>query len=75
MRNGYELTQAEKDRIFYMKALKSDECLCERYKHPGYAFCWRCYKSLPVEMQRALYKKIGNGFEAAYEEAVKFLET
>lgn len=66
-------SQATQDRRFYAATLKSDECQCDAYKQPGFAFCFKCYRRLPQEMQRALYRKIGAGFEAAYEEAYRHL--
>ena len=61
------------ERAFYVKALGSDECQCGREKKPGLALCYRCFKSLPREMQQALYSPLGAGFEEAYEKAVKWL--
>jgi hypothetical protein len=58
------------DRQFYMAVLSIEQCQCGRWKRRGMTFCHRCYKRLPTVMQRALYQPIGNGFEAAYDEAV-----
>ena len=63
------------DRAFYVKTLASEECLCDRPKKRGKAFCYRCYRELPTAMQRALYRPLGLGFEEAYEEAVLWLQT
>lgn len=68
-----EMVQREEDRKFYIEVLKSEECQCERWKRQKMAFCWHCYKQLPQDMQRALYRRIGDGFEEAYEDAVKWL--
>jgi len=57
----------------YVRILQSNECACDRGKQSGKAFCFRCFKALPGDMQRALYKRVGQGFEEAYEEAVKWL--
>jgi len=38
------------------------------------AFCHGCWKRLPGKRQRALYRRIGEGFETAYEEALRFLQ-
>ena len=62
------------DRRFYMAGLSGEQCQCERWKRRGMALCHRCHKRLPAAMQRALYQPIGNGFEAAYDEAVEYLE-
>ena len=42
----------KKEQNFYIRALASEECYCDREKKHGYAFCYSCYKSLPPEMQR-----------------------
>ena len=59
-------------RRFYMAVLSGEQCQCEHWKRRGMALCHRYYKRLPAEMQRALYRPIGAGFEAAYDEAVEF---
>jgi hypothetical protein len=58
---------------FYLNQLKSNECFCGGTKKPKMSFCYPCYKSLPNEMQRALYQRLGDGYEDAYEEACQFL--
>lgn len=72
MRTG-EIEQKANDWRFYIDMLRSNECLCGRYKKQKLVFCYRCYKKLPVAMQRALYNRLGDGFEEAFEEAVKYL--
>jgi len=62
-----------KEIQFYIKELRSEQCQCGRPKKPGRSFCYWCYSSLPREMQRDLYQSIGDGYEAAYEEAVAWL--
>jgi hypothetical protein len=62
------------DRQFYQDVLKSNECACGREKPPRYAFCGRCYHSLPGDMMLQIsFLKLGQGFEKVYEEAVKEL--
>lgn len=63
------------DRAFYIETRKAEECLCGREKSSGRSFCYRCYKELPGDMQRALYRKMGDGYEEAFEEAVAWLQT
>lgn len=58
---------------FYAGVLKGEECQCGRPKKRGRAVCTGCYYALEPHMQRALYRKIGNGFEEAYEEAVGWI--
>ncbi|MDY7035541.1 MAG: hypothetical protein SV375_05180 [Thermodesulfobacteriota bacterium] len=59
---------------WYVDELMSEQCLCERPKKRHHSFCYRCYRSLPGDLQRALYNRIGDGYEEAFEEAVKWLE-
>ena len=61
------------DIKFYLKELQSEECQCGKPKNKGFSFCYGCYKSLPIEMQRALWQQIGAGYEDAYDQALKYL--
>jgi hypothetical protein len=61
------------DKKFYLQELQSNECLCGDYKNPGKSFCYWCYGRLPKAMKNALYQQIGNGYEEALDEAVKYL--
>lgn len=63
----------EKDIRFYVKELRSDECQCGGGKTRGKSLCYRCYSRLPVEMKKALYRRLGSGYEEAYEAAVRHL--
>lgn len=63
-----------RDRAFYRQSLSSNECLCGRPKQPHRSFCYPCYRELSQEMQRNLYRKMGNGYEEAYEAAVEYLQ-
>lgn len=56
----------------YLDKLKSKECRCGRWKREGVSFCARCYWSLPEHLRVALYRPIGQGYEEAYEAAVRF---
>jgi len=64
----------EKPRSEYHKMLMSDECYCGRSKKRSYSFCFNCYQSLPNNMQKDLYQRMGDGYEEAYEAAVEYLE-
>ena len=61
------------DPGFYANELDGKECQCGRTKKSRMSFCYTCYKSLPRDIQRALYALIGSGYEEAYEEAVACL--
>jgi len=65
---------AQKDMLFYTQGLISLECLCGREKLKGNSLCRQCYKALPDEMQKALYRKLGHGYEEALDDAVKWLQ-
>ena len=58
----------------WLAALMSNECHCGRPKKPRMSFCFSCYRSLPRDMQRALYQRFGEGYEEAYEAAVEWLD-
>lgn len=62
------------DTKFYLEELKSDECRCGAWKRERNTFCYVCYKSLPGDIQKGLYKPIGDGYEEAREEAEKFFQ-
>lgn len=57
----------------YYKKLKSDICACGHFKTPLTSFCKVCYRSLPDSNQSALYRKLGAGYELAYDHAVEIL--
>ena len=63
-----------KDFFFYVGELESEECFCGMPKVSGKSFCYRCFTALPHDMRRELYKRVGDGYEAAYDAAVKYLE-
>lgn len=63
-----------KPKNFYLKELESNGCACGGPKGRGKSFCYRCYKSLPDDMQRALYRPFTGGYIQAYDAAVKYLD-
>lgn len=67
------LSPREKDRLASLAALKSGQCRCGHAKQTGMAFCFRCWQQLPENIRRALYKRVGDGFEAAFAAACQFL--
>lgn len=67
-------SQEEMDAAWYLRELMSDECLCGvRDKYPKRSFCYRCYSALPRDLRDGLYRRIGGGYEEAFEEAHKYL--
>lgn len=53
--------------------LRGVTCRCGAPKITMQTFCRRCYYSLPRQNQRALYQRVGEGYEAAYLQAIEFL--
>lgn len=64
---------ANNENGFYVRELLSEECACGRIKKPWFAFCFKCYNSLPKDLQNGLFQKIGNGYNEAYDDAVEYL--
>jgi hypothetical protein len=62
------------DQEFFAAELASNECWCGKRKQGGRAFCFKCYVRLPEDLRAGLYRKLGKGFEAAYEAAYQFLQ-
>lgn len=58
----------------YLAALLSNECHCGETKRGNYSLCYGCYSKLPRDLRLRLYRRMGEGYEEAYDEAVKFLE-
>ena len=67
-------TREQKDRVFYVKMLASEECLCGAEKLRGNSFCRPCYLALPEGMRRDLYRGIGHGYEPALDAATVYLQ-
>lgn len=56
-----------------VQELLGSVCRCGSAKTPRQTFCGSCYRSLSYRLRRPLYKRIGEGYEAAYQEAADFL--
>jgi len=61
------------EAAFYIKELRSDGCQCGGRKKSGQSLCYGCYKKLPADLAKALWRKLGNGYEQAYDRAVAWL--
>lgn len=57
-----------------IKELMGTVCHCGKTKHAEHTFCGKCYFSLPRNMRKAIYNRIGNGYEEAYEAATVHLD-
>jgi hypothetical protein len=53
--------------------LRGNRCSCHKIKVVKQAFCGDCFHALPPAMQKALYKRLGKGFEQAYQAAKDWL--
>ena len=51
----------------------STKCRCGRKKKRGRPFCRDCQESLPQDLRMGLYSCFGEGFEDAYDLAVRGL--
>ena len=56
-----------------LEILKNNQCACGSGKQFRAAFCRSCYYKLPTAIRRALYAKLGSGFEQAYDLALDTL--
>jgi hypothetical protein len=61
------------ERAALLQELIGRRCRCGSDKAPRHTFCGRCYYALTLPTRRALYLKIGAGYEAAYTVAVEIL--
>ena len=61
-------------RIDIRNAFLSITCRCGALKRTKQPFCNTCYDKLPRQYQVALYKRLGEGFEEAYQRAAYQLE-
>jgi len=64
----------EEEMDWYYKELTGNGCICGGEKKSGKSFCYTCFKALPEEHQKDLYKRLGSGYEQAYDTAVEYLE-
>lgn len=62
-----------KSAIELVEELGGTECQCGRTKKRSTTFCSKCFYSLPKDQQRALYRRLGDGYEEAYAVALATL--
>lgn len=60
-------------QITLIHELNGKQCRCNRPKQKRKTFCAGCYYTLPDEKRKALYNRIGEGYEEAYQDAVDYL--
>jgi hypothetical protein len=61
------------DFKFYLQELNSEECACGAWKKKRLSFCYTCYRALSKDMQKDLYQRMGEGYEEAYDDAIRWL--
>lgn len=55
-------------------SLRSVRCpMCGNGKKPAQTMCYGCYKKLPRDLQQALYRRVGAGYEQAFADAMEHL--
>jgi hypothetical protein len=60
----------------YLESLRGTECPhCANHKGAMKSFCMSCFMKLPTNMRGALYNRIGQGYEGAFDCAKAFLNT
>lgn len=56
-------------------SLRSTLCpSCGDVKRHAQTFCTKCYRSLPIDLRRALYRRLGNGYDIAVYDALMALD-
>ena len=56
-------------------SLQSNICpACSKAKKPRHALCFQCWRLLPHEQRDALYDRVGQGYEAAFDQAMRTLK-
>lgn len=53
--------------------LLGTRCACGLYKKTKMSHCSMCYRQLPKELQSALYLRLLEGYEEAYNASLAFL--
>jgi hypothetical protein len=61
------------DELQILQDLDGETCLCGEKKERGNSFCRPHYYKLPTHKRRALYRRVGRGYEQAFEDAAKIL--
>lgn len=62
------------DVVALIRELQGGFCRCGGTKPCGRTFCGTCYHALPMANRRALWKLMGDGYEAAYADACALLD-
>jgi hypothetical protein len=57
-----------------VRELLGQTCQCGKKKQPRNTFCRSCYYALSPQLRRDLYNRIGEGYEEAYDAAIRVLK-
>lgn len=57
-----------------IEILGATKCVCGNKKKRGMSHCRTCYFSLPPEIRKALYNRVGQGYEEAFTASVERLQ-
>ncbi len=69
------MSDDHKHKMLLIASLQSELCpACGGKKKSGMTLCYSDYKSLSAIQQKALYKRVGQGYEQAFHEAMITLE-
>jgi len=60
-------------QVELIRELNSKTCQCGGTKNTHMSFCRKCYSSLPKDLKKRLYCRIGDGYEEAHSEAMSIL--
>jgi hypothetical protein len=69
--NGF--SQMNELTLSLVRELRSSNCRCGSEKESGHTFCRTCYYRLQPGLRKALYRRLGEGYQQAYEAASKVL--
>lgn len=73
MSRNNELENKHDRRRRLVDELSGDTCQCGKPKQRMNTFCRSCYYSLSPAQRKALYHRIGEGYEEAYDVAIATL--
>lgn len=60
--------------VALVRELRGVTCRCGAPKVARQTFCKTCYAWLPRDLQQALYRLVGNGYEEAYERGARIID-
>lgn len=63
------------ERASLLRELAGTQCQCGKKKQARQTFCRACYFTLSATQRQSLYRRFGEGYEEAYADAIKTLQT